>query len=170
MPLDAAAPQSHSGAVETAQPARKGYRIGYSIALVGAALYVAGCFLPFWGAGAQTSLFDDLVRPDDYSRSARTAVFGSMFLFAGIVVVAVTCVLGLRADDPRRAWPWLASAVTAWGLTYLGWLLRYSASAGFYPRAGPWFMLAGVLVVAAGTVMAGTTSRAKTARPGAALK
>ena len=147
--------------MEATRPARKGYRIGYSIALAGAALYLAGCFLPFYGVGAQTSIFDDLVHPDNYSRSARAAVSGSMFLFAGMVVVTVTCIRGLRADDPRRAWPWLASAVTAWGLTCLGWFLRYAASA-VGPRAGFWCILAGVLVVAAGTVVAAVMSRTKT--------
>lgn len=158
--------------METPQPARKGSRVGYWIALVGAALYVAGCFLPFWGTGVGISIFDDLVRyPEDVPvHPTGAAVGGFMFLFAGATVVAATCVLGLRDHDSRRAWPWLASAVAAWGLTWLGWLLMYSAHTGFYPRAGPWFMLAGVLVAAAGTVVAAVRSRTKTAGSGAASK
>lgn len=167
--LDTAPRGGHHRTVEAPQRTRKGSRVGYSIALVGAALYVAGCFLPFWGTGVPTSLFDDLGRTDSL-HSAGVVVGESMFLFAGIVVVAVASVLGLRADDPRRAWPWLASGVTAWGLTGLGWLLRYSAGAGFYPRADPWFMLAGVLIVAAGSVVAAVTSRTKTTGPVAAQK
>lgn len=170
MRLDTAPRGGHHRTVETPQQTRKGSRVGYSIALVGAALYAAGCFLPFWGTGAPWSIFDDLVRTDLPFHSVGAVVGGSMFLFAGVVVVAVTCVLGLRIDDPRRAWPWLASAVTAWGLTLLGWFLRYSDAAGFHPRAGPGFMLAGVLVVAAGSVAAAVTSRTKTAESGAASK
>jgi hypothetical protein len=99
--------------------------IGYAITLVGAVLFVATCFMPYYGYqfadGGSVSLYDQLMVGRD------GVEFGAIvFLFGGVATVVVVAIVGL-ARGKRTTTPVhfvLTGAVAAWSLTWIGLLLQ----------------------------------------------
>jgi hypothetical protein len=106
------------------RPTRKArFVIGYAISLVGAVLFVATCFMPYYGfpGGESVSRYDQLMIGQD-SGPELGAV---LFLFGGVATVVVVAIVGL-ARGKRDAGPvqFLAGSVAAWSLTWIGSLLQ----------------------------------------------
>jgi len=101
-----------------------GSSVGYAITLVGAALFVATCFLPYYGFpdGGSVSLYDQLlVSPDS------GAEFGAiLFQFGGVATIVVVAIVGLARGklNTGSVHFFLAGAVAAWSLTWIGSLLQ----------------------------------------------
>ncbi len=148
-------------APEMASPRKGGSVIGYAIALVGALLFVATCFMPYYGVrgGGSVSQYDQLMVGEDGGLE-----FGAiLFLFGGVATVAVVAIVGL-ARSKRDAGPvqFLAGAVAAWSLTWIGSLLQ---SANLRERTIPgtltlemgfWLQAVSIGVAVIGTILVAT--------------
>lgn len=136
------------------------YNLGYVIALLGGALFVVTCFLPYngfsLGPGVRTvSLYQQVAhRLNDGGWNPG----GVMFLFGGVAAVVAVAVLGLAR---RRRWtglPWmLVGAVAAWSLTWIGFLI-YTGTIGLDSSLEIGFWLQGVSIGVAviGTLLVAT--------------
>jgi hypothetical protein len=135
--------------------------LGYAIVLLGAALFLASCFLPYYGYESarvgMASLYDQLI----VAFGGGLQLGRKLFLFGGVATVVVAALIGLRRRErPSRGF--LAGAVTVWSLTWIASLLqsaslrgggtftRYSLEIGFWLQA----MSIGVVVI--GTILVAT--------------
>jgi hypothetical protein len=89
---------------------------GYVTTLVGAALFIAACFMPYYGfpGGGSVWQYDQLLVGQD----GGPELGAILFLFGGVTTVVVVAIVGL-ARSRRDAGPvqFLAGAVAAWSLT-----------------------------------------------------
>ena len=145
------------------RPTRKaGLVIGYVITLVGAVLFVATCFMPYYGfpGGGSVSLYDQLMVGQD----GGLELGAILFLLGGVTTVLVVAVVGL-ARGKRDAGPvqFLAGSVAAWSLTWIGSLLQ-SANllegerilGGLTLELGFWLQAVSIGVAVIGTVLVAT--------------
>jgi hypothetical protein len=97
-------------------------RVGYAIVLIGCALFVVACFLPYYGVagGRSVTLYDQLVVAQD----GGLELGAILFLFGGVATVVVVAILGLTRGERPSLRAFLAGAVAAWSLTWIGSLLR----------------------------------------------
>jgi hypothetical protein len=133
--------------------------IGYAITLVGAALFVATCFMPYYGYkfadGGSVSLYDQLMVGRDGVEFG-----GLLFLFGGVATVVVVAIVGL-ARGKRTTTPvhsFLAGAVAAWSLTWIGSLLqavtlRNGDIAELSLEIGFWLQAVSIGVALIGTIL-----------------
>lgn len=151
------------------RPTRKpgGSVIGYAITLVGAALFVASCFMPYYGyqfaEGGSVSLYDQLtVWQEDVA-------FGAiLFLFGGVATVLVVAIVGLTRGQ-RTAAPvhyFLGGVVAAWSLTWTGSLLqsvrlRNGDIADLFLEMGFWLQAVSIGVAVIGTTLVGFGKRSE---------
>jgi hypothetical protein len=143
--------RSHSG----------GSRVGYSLALIGAAAFAASCFLRFYrlqtggGLVIHESLYHSLSQgPAD---TLLTHVGTWLFLFGGAAIVAWASIVGLRRDPPR--WPPVAlvAAAGAWSVTITGLLLV--TAHGFSLDVGYWCLWLSVGVAMTGPIVVVASAR-----------
>jgi hypothetical protein len=145
--------------VEDHRTRAPGSSIGYAIVLLGSALFVTSCFLPYYGfpGGRSVSLYDQLW----VGRDGGFELGAKLFLFGGVATVAVVALAGLVRGDRRSGRGLLVGAVSAWSLTWIGSLLQ---SAGL--REGPligrlslevgfWLEAASIGVAVIGTILVG---------------
>jgi hypothetical protein len=141
--------------------------IGYAITLVGAALFVATCFMPYYGFqfadGGSVSLYDQLMVGQDGVEFG-----GILFLFGGVATVVIVAIVGLargkRATTPVHSF--LAGAVAAWSLTWIGSLLqtvslRNSDIAELSLEVGFWLQAVSIGVALIGTILVGFGKRSE---------
>ena len=87
---------------EARQPGHARSSLGYAIVLLGAALFLASCFLPYYGyefARAGTvSLYDQLI----VAYGGGLQLGPKLFLFGGIATVVVVALMGLRRRERHR--------------------------------------------------------------------
>jgi hypothetical protein len=141
--------------------------IGYAITLVGAALFVATCFMPYYGFqfadGGSVSLYDQLMVGRDGVEFG-----GILFLFGGVATVVIVAIVGL-ARGKRTTTPvysFLAGAVAAWSLTWIGSLLqtvglRNSDIAELSLEVGFWLQAVSIGVALIGTILVGFGKRSE---------
>ena len=132
--------------------------LGYAIVLLGAALFLASCSLPYYGyefaRGGTVSLYDQLI----VAFGGGLQLGRKLFLFGGIATVVVAALIGLRRRErPSRGF--LAGAVTVWSLTWIASLLQ-SASlrgggtfTGYSLEIGFWLQAVSIGVVVIGTIL-----------------
>jgi hypothetical protein len=114
---------------------------------------VGGGFLPFSRFVTPDDVELSFVRLITIGRDSWSGVVGaSLYFFAGLVVLAVTAIVGLLGPRPRTAPP-LVAAAAVWSLTWIGVLLQSSDFAPAPRLIGYWIMLIGILVVVAGTIL-----------------
>ena len=152
---------------------RRGVRASYAVVLLGTALFVASCFLPYYevglgGRSETVSVYEQLQVGSD----AWTLDLGTfLFLFGTLAVLAAIAIAGLVGwGDPLWNPAMLAVVALAWSLTSFGTLLRATAlletslSAGPSLDVGFWVQAAGVLVVVLGTMGLLVTARRQATR------
>jgi hypothetical protein len=138
--------------------------LGYAIVLLGAALFLASCFLPYYGyefsKAGTVSLYDQLI----VAFGGGLQVGRKLFLFGGIATVVVVALIDLRRRE-RRSRGFLAGAVTVWSLTWIASLLQ-SASlrgggtvTGYSLEIGFWLQAVSIGVVVIGTILVGVGKR-----------
>jgi hypothetical protein len=90
--------------------------------LLGGALFVATCFLPYYGfpGGRSVSLYDQLLVAQD----GGLELGAILFLFGGIATVLVIGIVGLTRSELTSGRAFLAGAVAAWSLTWIGSLFQ----------------------------------------------
>lgn len=145
------------------RPTRKArFVIGYAISLVGAVLFVATCFMPYYGlpGGESVSQYDQLMIGEDGGPELGAV----LFLFGGVATVVVVAIVGL-ARGKRDAGPaqFLAGSVAAWSLTWIGSLLR-SANlrgdgtilGGLTLEMGFWLQALSIGLAVIGTILVST--------------
>ena len=115
-------------AVDTHRPRGRGSTLGYSIVLLGAALFVTSCFLPYYGfpQGQTVSLYDQLL----VTRNGGFELGAKLFLFGGVATVVVIALIGLIRGERQSGRGFLAGAVSAWSLTWIGSLLQSAGLRG----------------------------------------
>ena len=134
--------------------------LGYAVVLLGAVLFVTGCYLPYQGfpppAQGAISLWQLLTSP-----VSRPADAGAPFyLFGGVATVAAVAIIALvRGGRGPVLAALLIGAVIAWSLTWVGALLR--ASFGFSLEVGYWLQAASIGVVIIGTILVGVGMRSE---------
>jgi hypothetical protein len=139
--------------------------LGYAVVLLGAALFITSCFLPYYGfgEGGSASLYDQLL----VAQGGGLQLGPKLFLFGGVAAAVVAALVGLR----RRERPWgrgfLAGAVTAWSLTWIGSLLQTASLrgggtiAGLSLEVGFWLQAVSIGVAVIGTVLVGLGNRSE---------
>jgi hypothetical protein len=139
-----------------------GSSVGYAITLVGAALFVATCFLPYYGfpGGGSVSLYDQLMVGQDGGLE-----FGAILvLFGGVATIVVVAMVGLARGKINTGCVhfFLAGAVAAWSLTWIGSLLQTASLRNglTIPRLslemGFWLQAISIGVVIIGTILVAT--------------
>jgi hypothetical protein len=90
--------------------------------LLGAALFVTSCFLPYYGfaGGRSVTLYDQLL----VAQGGGLELGAILFLFGGVAIVVVVAILGLTRGERPSLRAFLAGAVAAWSLTWIGSLLQ----------------------------------------------
>ena len=145
------------------RPTRKArFVIGYAISLVGAVLFVATCFMPYYGfpGGESVSQYDQLMVGQDGGPELGAV----LFLFGGVATVVVVAIVGL-ARSRRDAGPvqFLAGSVAAWALTWIGSLLRSAnlreggtIPGGLTLEVGFWLQALSIGLAVIGTILVAT--------------
>jgi hypothetical protein len=100
----------------------RGSSVGYVIVLLGSAMFVTSCFLPYYGfpGGHSVSLYDQLLVAQD----GGLELGAKLFLFGGVAAVVVVALVGLTRGERQSGPSFLAGAVSAWSLTWIGSLLQ----------------------------------------------
>jgi hypothetical protein len=153
----------HHRRMATDVPRPRAHRssLGYVTVLLGAALFVASCFLPYVGyAGLSipgtkttTSLYQQLTLGPNGGSSDLSSV---LYLFGGIAPVAVVAVVALVRGERRPVLPpLLVGAVVAWSLTWIGALLRLGTFYGVSIEIGFWLQAVSIGVAVIGTMLVG---------------
>jgi hypothetical protein len=136
----------------------RGSSVGYVILLLGAALFVTSCFLPYYGfPGGQhsVSLYDQLLVAQD----GGLELGAKLFLFGGVATVVVVALIGLIRGERQLGRGFLAGAVSAWSLTWIGSLLQSAGlregtlTGGLSLEAGFWLQAVSIGVAVIGTIL-----------------
>jgi hypothetical protein len=133
--------------------------IGYAIVLLGAAIFVVTCFLPYYGFvdGRSLSFYDQLSVP--YGDGLHIGPV--LFLFGGVATVVVVALIGLTRRERPSGRGFLAGAVTAWSVTWIGSLiqtasLRDATIPEFSLEIGFWLQAVSIVVAIIGTILVAT--------------
>jgi hypothetical protein len=139
----------------------RGSRVGFLIVLLGAALFVASCFIPYYGfegpAQRTFSLYEQQTAFDGGSLGRL------LYLFAGVAIAASLAILGVARSEPQSRVPtMLTAAVAAWSLPWIGVMLSAAqTSVGISFEVGYWVQAVSIGVVIIGTIVVMATARAK---------
>lgn len=146
-------------AAEIRRTRATGSSVGYAIALVGAALFVATCFLPYYGFpdGGSVSQYDQLM----VGQGGGLESGAILFLFGGVAIIVVVAIVGLARPrlNMGSVHVFLAGAVAAWSLTWIGSLLQTVSlrNGSTIPRlsleTGFWLQAISIGVVIIGTIL-----------------
>lgn len=134
---------------------RHGSRLGYAIVLLGAALFVVACFLPYYEfaipppPAGTISLYEATT-----SGPAGGSDLGAvLYLFGGAAPIAVVALLGLARGGSRTGLPLvLSGAIAAWSLTWIGILIRLGTF-GTSWDIGFWLQAVSIGVALIGTIL-----------------
>ena len=138
----------------------RGFSVGYVIVLLGAALFVTSCFLPYYRfpGGHSLSLYDQL----SLSQDGGLELGAKLFLFGGVATVVVVAIVGLTRGERLSGRGFLTGAVSAWSLTWIGSLLQTASlrettiPEGLSLVAGFGLQAVGICVTVIGTVLIAT--------------
>jgi hypothetical protein len=135
--------------------------LGYSMVVLGAALFVITCFLPYYavGAGGRTiSLFQLLTQEP---LGANSYLGAPLYLFGGVAPVATVAVVALvRGERGPVLLSVLVGAVIAWSLTWIGVLVNTGTSSiDVSLDIGFWLQAASIGVAVIGTILVGFGKR-----------
>lgn len=140
-------------ATESHRPRESGAALGYGIVLLGAALFVVSCFIPYQEVRLilpnQTPSLYDLLTLGPGSD------LGSLLqLFGGVAPVGAVAIVALARGERRPVLPsLLVGAVLAWSLTWAGLLLGLGTSPGASLEIGFWLQAVSIGVAVIGTIL-----------------
>ena len=148
----------------------RGHRAANAVVLLGTALFVVSCFLPYYEAAAPGSVFGGVSLYDQLQFGAEGWVFDLgtyLFLFGALAVVIAMAIVGITRRGYRIWTPaMLGVAVLAWATTWFGALLRQTSlvsSSSVIPETslavGFWLQALSILVVILGTLAGLVTAR-----------
>jgi hypothetical protein len=145
---------------ETGRSRARRPTLGYAVVLLGAALFVTSCFLPYYGVAGErsVSLYDQLL----VAQGGGLELGAILFLFGGVATVVVVAIVGLTRGERPSLRAFLAGAVAAWSLTWLGSLLqaanlRDNALSGRLSlEVGFWLQAVSIGVASIGTILVAT--------------
>ena len=132
---------------------------------------MATCFLPYYGfpGGRSVSRYDQLLVAQDGGLELGAV----LFLFGGVATVLVVAIVGLTRSERPSGRAFLAGAVAAWSLTWIGVLLqtanlREGAIGELSLEIGFWLQAVSIGVAVIGTILAGlgSAARSRTATTG----
>ena len=137
--------------------------VGYAVVLLGAALFVTSCFLPYYGfaGGRSVTLYDQLL----VAQGGGLELGVILFLFGGVATVVVVTILGLTRGERPSPRAFLAGAVAAWSLTWIGSLLQAATlrenvlTGRLSLEVGFWLQAVSVGVAVIGTILVGVGKR-----------
>jgi hypothetical protein len=140
-----------------------GSTLGYAVVLLGAALFVTSCFLPYYGVagGRSVTLYDQLL----VAQGGGLELGAILFLFGGVATVVVVAFLGLTRGERPSLPAFLAGAVAAWSLTWIGSLLRAAnlrenaLTGRLSLEVGFWLQAVSIGVAVIGTILVGVGNR-----------
>jgi hypothetical protein len=142
-------------------------RVGYAIVLIGCALFVVACFLPYYGFPGVRSItfYDQLVVAQD----GGLELGAILFVFGGIATVVVVAIAGLPRGGRPSVRAFLAGAVAAWSLTWIGSLLQTAdlremgatIPGGLTLEVGYWLQAVGIGAAVIGTILVGVGKRSE---------
>lgn len=124
--------------------------VGYAIVLVGVAVFLVGCFLPYF-TSVQRPSGPSLYEMQTMRHSGVGFVGTILMLFTGVAALAVIASAGIRR--PRGWTPGaLVAVVIVWALDQIGFALGAS---GLWPTKaiGYWVVIAGVGIVTVGAAV-----------------
>ena len=136
----------------------RGSSVGYVIVLLGAAMFVTSCFLPYYGfpGGHSVSLYDQLLVAQD----GGLELGAKLFLFGGVAAVVVVALVGLTRGERQSGRGFLAGAVSAWSLTWIGSLLQSAGlregatiPGGLSLETGFWLQAVSIGAAVIGTIL-----------------
>lgn len=160
----------HHRVMATDDPGSRARRssLGYAIVLLGAALFVASCFLPYTGytvlppAARETGTFSLYQQLTQGPNGGGPDLSALLYLFGGVAPVAAVAVVALMRGERGPILPaLLLGAVVAWSLTWIGALLRLGTYLDASLEFGFWLQAASIGVAVIGTLLIATR------RPGA---
>jgi hypothetical protein len=139
----------------------RGSNLGYAVVLLGAALFVTSCFLPYNGFVVLGEHAMSLYQQMTLGANGSTFNLGALlYLFGGVALVAVVATLGLVRGKGRTGLPLLlVGAVAAWSLSWIGVLLRLSIFASW--EVGFWLQAVSIGVAVIGTILVGVGKRSE---------
>jgi hypothetical protein len=140
-------------ATESRRTRAGGATLGYGIVLLGAALFVVSCFLPY--QGFPVSFPDQTASLYDLLTIGPGSDLGSLLqLFGGVTPVAVVAIVALAGGERRAVLPsLLVGAVLAWSLTWGGFLLNQGTYRGASLEIGFWLLAVSIGVAVIGTIL-----------------
>jgi hypothetical protein len=149
---------------ETGRSRARRPTLGYAVALLGAAVFVTSCFLPYYGVAGErsVSLYDQLL----VAQGGGLELGAILFLFGGVATVVVVAIVGLTRGERPSLRAFLAGAVAAWSLTSTGVLLqtaslRESAIGVLSLEIGFWLQVVSIGVAVIGTILVGFGKRSE---------
>jgi hypothetical protein len=148
--------------VHRSRPRRSTF--GYAVVVLGAALFVVSCFLPYQRfsvipAASTTSLYQQVTFVPGGGGSDPGAL---LFLFGGVVPLAVVALIALVRGERGPVLPSvLMGALLAWSLTWIGTLLRLGSFGDDSLEIGFWLQAASIGVAVIGTILVGFGKRSE---------
>jgi hypothetical protein len=136
---------------------------GYAVVLLGAALFVTSCFLPYTGfpspAERTLSLYEQVTLPN----SGASDLGALLYLFGGVATLAVVASVALLRGGRGRGLPFLLiGAVAAWSLTWIGILWQFRTVSGLFSlKFGFWLQAVSIGVVVIGTIVVWLETRSE---------
>jgi len=152
----------------------RGLSVGYVIVLLGAALFVTSSFQPYYGfpGGQSVSFYDQLLVLQD----GGLGLGAKLYQFGGVATVVVAALVGLTRGERQSGRGFLAGAVSAWSLTWIGSLLQTAnlrdattIPGGLSLEAGFWLQAVGIGVTVIGTILVATRRTGAQERDAAGL-
>ena len=148
----------------------RGHRAANVVVLLGAALFVVSCFLPYYEVLGPRSVFGGVSLYDQLQFVGDGWVFGLgtfLFLFGAVAVVSAMAIVGVTRTGYRIWTPaMLGVAVLAWATTWFGALLRQTSLLSSSSVIGEtslavgfWLQAASILAVILGTLAGLVTAR-----------
>jgi hypothetical protein len=143
----------------------RGSILGHAVVLLGAALFVTSCFLPYYGFGGERSisLYDQLL----VAQGGGLELGAILFVFGGVATVVVVALVGLTRGERPSVRAFLAGAVAAWSLTWIGSLLRAAnlrenaLTGRLSLEVGFWLQAVSIGVAVIGTILVGVGNRSE---------
>jgi hypothetical protein len=136
------------------------FKRSFVLGLAGAALYLVGTFLPsfsgqFTGASSSARVALALGWGSHPSISLKLKLAGLIFLYGGMLVVAVTSLVGLRSAHRSRWAAALVGASLVWFVSTLSGLILLGTGVGFSGEGiGVWAMYVGTGIALAAAILA----------------
>jgi hypothetical protein len=141
----------------------RGPRVGYLVVLLGAALFVASCFVPYYGFEGPAQRTFSLYEQQTSGVFDGGSIGRLLYLFAGVAIATSIAVVGIARSEPQPRVPtMLTAAVAAWSLPWIGVMLSVAQTTlGLSLEVGYWVQAVSIGVVIIGTIVVMASARTK---------